>query len=136
MSLVGSKVNLSFWKPWRCCTMCGTNLRRASCSNTWKGKELVIYVGARVKTITYVDRRPLFEVPPHQLGTVVRAKRDFVAVQMDERIEGCEEWHNQIRFIPDDCGEYWYHTTLDTVEKVFFYHFCLTGEGVDQEEKV
>jgi hypothetical protein len=88
----------------------------------------VIRVGARVQTITSVDRRPLFEVPPGKFGTVVRAERDYIAVQVDEPIAGCEEWDNQVRFIPGDCGEYWYATKLDTVEKVFFYHFCFTGE--------
>lgn len=95
-----------------------------------KGEKAVIQVGARVQTITIVDRRPLFEVPPGKFGTVVRAERDFIVVQMDERIEGCEEWSNQVRFIPDDCGEYWWQTRLDTVEKVFYYHFCFTGEMV------
>lgn len=88
----------------------------------------MIQVSARVKTIIFVDRRPLFEVPPDKFGTVVRAERDCIAVQMDESIEGCEEWNNQVRFIPDDCGEYWNGTQLDTVEKVFYYHFCFTGE--------
>lgn len=89
----------------------------------------MIAVGERGKTITTVDRRPQYWVPPDKTGTVIRAEQDCIVVQMDEPIEGCEQ--NQVVFTPDNYGMYWWQTNLDTVEMVYRYHFVLVVERTD-----
>ncbi len=88
----------------------------------------MIAKGARARTITYVDRRPLYWVPPGKFGTVTSAGRDFIAIEMDEPIDGLEGCHNQVRFTSENCGLYRWQTWLDTVEQVCRYHFVIYPE--------
>lgn len=53
-------------------------------------------VGDRVELVRLVDRLPDFLVEAGKTGTVTCANEREVYVQMDDKIDGAEEWDNQI----------------------------------------
>lgn len=62
--------------------------------------------GDRVELANYVDRFPFFQVAPGATGTVTEASENLVTIKMDEFIDGCEEWDNEVIFnLPDDHEE-------------------------------
>lgn len=62
----------------------------------------MLAINTRVRTTQVIDRYPHFLAPAGATGTVVAVEPSFVAVRMDEPIEGAEEWNNQIHWGPDD----------------------------------
>jgi hypothetical protein len=64
------------------------------------------HVGDRVKLIEYVDRFPFFQVAPDAEGTITECERNYLSVKMDDPIDGCEEWDNEIIFnLPEEAFE-------------------------------
>jgi hypothetical protein len=59
-------------------------------------------VGARVQLTRDVDRYPHFLAKAGMTGTVVQNDRHALAVRMDAVLPGCEEWDNQILWVPED----------------------------------
>lgn len=65
-----------------------------------------IKVGDRVRTKEWVCRYDFFEVAPDKTGTVTELSRQSLSVKMDEHIDGCEEWDNELVYVlPDDSFE-------------------------------
>lgn len=58
--------------------------------------------GTRVRLRHSVDRYPHFLAPMGATGTVVVSEEQIFAVKMDETLEGCEEWDNEIVWYEDD----------------------------------
>lgn len=59
--------------------------------------------GDRVELTEYVDRFPFFCAAPGTQGTVTESSDSLLIVRMDEHIDGCEEWDNELIFnLPDD----------------------------------
>lgn len=52
--------------------------------------------GARVELIEYADRFPFFLVHPGAKGTVTEVSEHLVTIKMDDHIDGCEEWDNEV----------------------------------------
>lgn len=57
--------------------------------------------GTRVRLRRDVDRYPFFIAPEGATGTVVECSCDALLVKMDEHIDGCEEWDNEIMWTED-----------------------------------
>ena len=56
-------------------------------------------VGTRVRTRCVVDRYPSFLCRQGELGTVSVVEQKFVAVKMDNVLDGAEEWDNSIHWL-------------------------------------
>lgn len=59
-------------------------------------------VGARVTLSQAIDRYPHFGVEAGATGTVVEWTEHMVRVRADVLIAGCEEWDNEIQWVPED----------------------------------
>ena len=57
-------------------------------------------VGTRIKLNGPVDRFPHFIAPKGATGTIVISDTELVAARMDEKIDGCEEWDNEVCWYP------------------------------------
>jgi len=66
-----------------------------------------LQAGDRVRLTACADRFPHFLVQPGGEGTVVLNEDDSsVAIRMDAHIPGCEEWDNEITWVPEDEAEW------------------------------
>lgn len=54
--------------------------------------------GMRVQFTTDVDRYPHFVVAEGSTGTVTALDDEMAAVKLDEKIEGAEEWENEVQW--------------------------------------
>lgn len=52
--------------------------------------------GSRIELVDYADRFPFFLVPPGAKGTVTEVSDNVVCIKMDEHIDGCEGWDNEV----------------------------------------
>lgn len=55
-------------------------------------------VGEKVITLQEIDRFPHFIIKQHATGTITKVKENEIWVKFDQKIEGCEEWDNQVLF--------------------------------------
>jgi hypothetical protein len=56
-------------------------------------------VGDRITLIDEVDRFPHFIASKGAKGTVEFTEADTICISMDDHIDGCEEWDNEIVWI-------------------------------------
>jgi hypothetical protein len=63
-------------------------------------------VNTRVVLAKDVERYPHFTAYAGSVGTVVYSTDDFFSVCFDEPIEGCEEWDNEVVWVPEDDDEW------------------------------
>jgi hypothetical protein len=61
-----------------------------------EGERFIPMAGQRVQLREEVNRYPHFIAPKGATGTITEATTDSVAITMDERLEGAEEWANAI----------------------------------------
>lgn len=54
--------------------------------------------GTRVRLTRDVERYPHFVAPEGAEGTITKSQVDLVAVRLDERLDGAEEWDNEIQW--------------------------------------
>lgn len=54
--------------------------------------------GTRVRLTQDVERYPHFVAPQGAKGTVTKSRDDLVAVQLDEPLNGAEEWDNEVQW--------------------------------------
>lgn len=54
--------------------------------------------GTRVRLRRDVDRYPHFVAPQGAEGTVTKNGDDFLAVKLDEPLDGAEEWDNEVQW--------------------------------------
>lgn len=59
-------------------------------------------VGTRVRLTEDAERFPFFIAPKGGLGTVTMDDQWIYAVKMDEPLDGCEEWDNEVCWYPED----------------------------------
>lgn len=59
-------------------------------------------VGARVRLTEDAERFPHFIADKGAVGTVTMDDDHLYAVKMDEHLDGCEEWDNEVCWIPED----------------------------------
>jgi hypothetical protein len=59
-------------------------------------------VGTRVRLTQYADRFPHFIADKGAVGTVTVDDEYLYAVKMDDRLDGCEEWGNEVTWLPED----------------------------------
>jgi len=76
-----------------------------------------IAVGLRVLSLG-VDRFPNFAVAVGKLGTVVRVKPDEIAVLLDDKIDGAEDWENCVEVTLSHATEY-----AKDLEAIFWSEF-------------
>lgn len=71
-------------------------------------------VGQRIRLSVDVERYPHFIAKEGSVGTVsfVDEKRKQINVKMDEQIEGCEEWNNEIIWDGEDTEYFGLQTFL------------------------
>lgn len=55
-------------------------------------------VGSRVRLVRDVERYPHFVADEGRTGMVTRLDDDLIAVQLDDPLEGAEEWSNEVRW--------------------------------------
>lgn len=60
--------------------------------------DVVVGPGARVRLQHDVERYPHFIAPEGALGTVTDIDPDFFVVRLDERVEGAEDWDNEVHW--------------------------------------
>lgn len=75
-----------------------------------------IKVGGRVISKREIDRFPFFVLGKNKTGTIVESTigennrglmdRQLIAIKMDNPIEGCEEWDNQIEYYDESIDEF------------------------------
>lgn len=57
--------------------------------------------GTRVRLRQDVERYPHFVAESGLTGTIVTAAEERVAVQLDEHLDGAEEWDNRVEWYAD-----------------------------------
>lgn len=63
--------------------------------------QIDLKMGDRVRLRRDVERYPHFIARAGMTGTVVIADHDTIAVRMDEHLDGCEEWDNEVIWSDD-----------------------------------
>jgi len=88
--------------------------------------------GTRVRLTHELWRYPHFIADEGMVGTVVERSYDLFAVRMDRRLEGAEEWANEIHWYPQNCDE-WPEEEIEVLDRrgrfLSFLRNTLKGEG-------
>lgn len=66
---------------------------------------MTFHIGQRVRTTQQVDKYPDFIVPVGAEGVVVAvpdSDNALISVKMDEPVDGCEPWDNEVWFDDED----------------------------------
>lgn len=58
-------------------------------------------IGTQIMLRRSIDRFPHFVAESGSTGTVLEFSAEYIRVKMDEPIEGCEEWDNEIVWSAD-----------------------------------
>jgi len=100
-------------------------------------------VGDRVALTRDVERFPSFVAYEGMRGTIklMDAKAGVFSVEMDDHIDGCEEWENCIDW-HDDMGDDWAHDVRPITDKGCGYfwnheyrHYLRPGYATDEERR-
>lgn len=57
--------------------------------------------GISVRLTRDIERYPDFIAPEGATGTVTKVWDDLIAVELDEHLEGAEEWGNEVQWYAD-----------------------------------
>ena len=77
-------------------------------------------IGDRVITIDEVDKYPHFIVPKGKKGTILEYSTDIVRIRMDDYIEDCEEWDNEVHFYNAE----WHDTNDNEMNAIEQFNTC------------
>lgn len=61
--------------------------------------------GDRVRLTRNVDRYPHFIAPAGATGVLTSCDNDLWAVRLDLKVDGAEDWDNEVQWYPDNCGD-------------------------------